>query len=196
MKKYKFILFLVGILFLTSCGTDKKNEEISKNDQVEIVEEEQIEDDNVEEPDQNVFNLSDFTSVDLEGNPVDSSIFQGKYTLVNVWATFCRPCIVEMPDLQKIHENLGGDDFQVIGIISDTYVESNENMEDAKKIVEQTGVNYINVVPNDEIIEDVLTQIQFVPTSFIVDSEANFLGEVVYGSKDYKFFESWINQIK
>ena len=196
MKKYKFILFLVGILFLTSCGTDKKNEEISKNDQVEIVEEEQIEDDNVEEPDQNVFNLSDFTSVDLEGNPVDSSIFQGKYTLVNVWATFCRPCIVEMPDLQKIHENLGGDDFQVIGIISDTYVESNENMEDAKKIVEQTGVNYINVVPNDEIIEDVLTQIQFVPTSFIVDSEANCLGEVVYGSKDYKFFESWINQIK
>lgn len=196
MKKYKFILFLVGILFLTSCGTDKKNEEISKNDEVEIVEEEQIEDDNVEEPDQNVFNLSDFTSVDLEGNPVDSSIFQGKYTLVNVWATFCRPCIVEMPDLQKIHENLGGDDFQVIGIISDTYVESNENMEDAKKIVEQTGVNYINVVPNDEIIEDVLTQIQFVPTSFIVDSEANFLGEVVYGSKDYKFFESWINQIK
>lgn len=196
MKKYKFILFLVGILFLTSCGTDKKNEEISKNDQVEIVEEEQIEDDNVEEPDQNVFNLSDFTSVDLEGNPVDSSIFQGKYTLVNVWATFCRPCIVEMPDLQKIHENLGGDDFQVIGIISDTYVESNENMEDAKKIVEQTGVNYINVVPNDKIIEDVLKQIQFVPTSFIVDSEGNFLGEVVYGSKDYKFFESWINQIK
>ncbi len=196
MKKYKFILFLVGILFLTSCGTDKKNEEISKNDQVEIVEEEQIEDDNIEEPDQNVFNLSDFTSVDLEGNPVDSSIFQGKYTLVNVWATFCRPCIVEMPDLQKIHENLGGDDFQVIGIISDTYVESNENMEDAKKIVEQTGVNYINVVPNDEIIEDVLTQIQFVPTSFIVDSEGNFLGEVVYGSKDYKFFESWVNQIK
>lgn len=196
MKKYKFILFLVGILFLTSCGTDKKNEEISKNDQVEIVEEEQIEDDNVEEPDQNVFNLSDFTSVDLEGNPVDSSIFQGKYTLVNVWATFCRPCIVEMPDLQKIYENLGGDDFQVIGIISDTYVESNENMEDAKKIVEQTGVNYINVVPNDKIIEDVLKQIQFVPTSFIVDSEGNFLGEVVYGSKDYKFFESWINQIK
>lgn len=196
MKNYKFAFLFLGILFLASCGNKESTSDVSGEEEIIMSEDTQIEEDIPEETINVLFNLSDMNSVDLDGNEVDSSIFQGKYTLVNVWATFCRPCIVEMPDLQKIHENLGGDDFQVIGIISDTYVESNENIEDAKKIVRQTGVDYINVVPNDKIIEDVLAKIQFVPTSFIVDSEGNFIGEAVYGSKDYKFFEAWVNQTK
>lgn len=200
MKLNKIILLILGIIIFSSCGnnntapnTEVKEEvvesSLSENQPGDLPKEET----NVKE---DFFDLSLLNSVDLNGNPIDSSIFENKYTLVNVWATNCRPCIIEMPDLQKIQENLGGDDFQVIGIISDTYVESEINLDAAKKIVGQTGVEYSNIIPNEHIIEEVLMHVQFVPTTFIVDSEGKFIGEMVYGLREYDFFEAWVNSVK
>ena len=42
--------------------------------------------------------------------------FQGKYVLLNFWATWCAPCRKEMPSLDALQENLGGDDFEVVTI--------------------------------------------------------------------------------
>ena len=60
------------------------------------------------------------TSTDLEGNEVDDSVFKGKkLTMVNIWGTFCRPCIGEMPDLQQISEDYADKDFQIFGMVCD-----------------------------------------------------------------------------
>lgn len=54
-------------------------------------------------------NLGSFTSVDKDGNEVSESIFADKdVTVVNVWATFCQPCIQEMPELAAWAEELPG----------------------------------------------------------------------------------------
>lgn len=200
MKLTKFILLLLGIIIFSSCGN--KNIESKTEIEEEIIETSVSQNqpgdlpEEKENEEKDIFDLSLLNSVDLNDNPIDSSIFENKYTLVNVWATNCRPCVIEMPDLQKLQETLGGDDFQVIGIISDTYSESEINLEAAKKIVEQTGVKYSNIIPNDQIIEEVLMHIQFVPTTFIVDSDGKFIGEMVYGLREYDFFEAWVNTIK
>lgn len=196
MKLNKIILLLLGIVIFSSCGNSKAEvkEEVVESS-VSETQPGDLPSEKIDE-EEDLFDLSLLNSVDLNGNPIDSSIFENKYTLVNVWATNCRPCIIEMPDLQKLQENLGGDNFQVIGIISDTYVESEINLDAAEKIVKQTGVEYSNIIPNEHIINEVLMHVQFVPTTFIVDSEGKFIGEMVYGLREYDFFEAWVNSIK
>ena len=53
---------------------------------------------------------------DANGNTVTFTDFQGKVTLVNLWATWCDPCREEMPSLDRLQERLGGQDFQVVAI--------------------------------------------------------------------------------
>ena len=52
--------------------------------------------------------FENFTAQDLDGNPVDESIFQGyDVTMINLWGTFCGPCLQEMPDLGELADEYG-----------------------------------------------------------------------------------------
>jgi len=57
---------------------------------------------------------SDFQSFD--GEPLNLSQYQGKWVLVNFWATWCAPCRHEMPMLSELQRELGGDSFEVVTI--------------------------------------------------------------------------------
>lgn len=207
MKKIILIITLSFALLFTACNTtDNKNDNV-ESENVENVEiennvdesESETETENeADEEEENValIDLSDFSSVDIEGNTVDSSIFKNKTTLINVWGTFCNPCIVEMPDLEKLHQNYKDDNFQVVGIIGDTYTKSEENISAAENIIEKLGISYTNIIPNDELMEEVMMKMQFFPTTFLVDEEGKIIGEFVFGAKDYNFFETWINSTK
>ncbi len=56
---------------------------------------------------------------DADGNQFTLEDFEGKYVLLNVWATWCPPCRKELPDLQGLQQELGGDQFQVIALSTD-----------------------------------------------------------------------------
>ena len=61
-----------------------------------------------------------FEGHDIQGNTVSSDIFSdSKLTMVNVWATYCNPCLREMPGLGELAEEYDGSEFQIIGIVSD-----------------------------------------------------------------------------
>ncbi len=57
-----------------------------------------------------------FYRFDSPDGEIDLSEFRGKTVLVNLWATWCAPCIEEMPSLDALQEKLGGDDFAVVAI--------------------------------------------------------------------------------
>ena len=58
--------------------------------------------------------LPELRFVDGEGRPLTLADFRGKVILLNLWATWCIPCIAEMPTLDRLQAKLGGPDFQVI----------------------------------------------------------------------------------
>ena len=64
--------------------------------------------------------LSSFTAQDLNGNQVDQSVLADyQLTMVNIWATFCGPCLSEMPELGEIHAEYADKGVQVVGIVAD-----------------------------------------------------------------------------
>ncbi len=136
-----------------------------------------------------------FSTVDLEGNQVDASVFaSGKLTLVNVWATFCPPCIAEIPDLAKLDQEIDG--FQVLGILSDAgsagAIDEN-NLALGKKILSDSGAVYTSILPDGVINEKLMNAVYAVPTSFFVDQNGQKIGEDIVGSMSY---EGWKGEIE
>ena len=60
-----------------------------------------------------------FTLMDKNNKQVSLSDFKGKYVLLDFWATWCRPCIAEIPNLKKIKKDFGGEKFEIISVCID-----------------------------------------------------------------------------
>ena len=63
--------------------------------------------------------LPDFTLPDLQGNQVQLSALHGKVVFINIWATWCPPCVEEMPTIQQLYEQLHGHGLEVLAISVD-----------------------------------------------------------------------------
>src|SRR5207244_3299193 len=62
----------------------------------------------------------EFAAKDLRtGRGVTLADYRGKVVLLNLWATWCQPCRVEMPSLERLHRRLGGSDFRVVAVSID-----------------------------------------------------------------------------
>ena len=135
--------------------------------------------------------FSSFTTKDLDGNIVDQDILKGKkLTIINVWATFCGPCLREMPELEKLSKEMADRDVQVVGIVVDVtnanYQIKNDQMQQAKEIVSQTGVSFPSLIPCRDL--ETLCGVQAVPTTFFVDENGRQIGNAYVGARD---LETW-----
>lgn len=132
-----------------------------------------------------------FEGTDLDGNTLSQEVFsQSKLTMVNVWATYCNPCLNEMPGLGELAAEHDSSQFQIIGIISDVW--EGENQELAESLIQQTGANYPHLLVNDSIYYEILTSVTAVPTTFFFDGDGAFLGGIV-GSTEKSAWEELIS---
>ncbi|MDU3010696.1 MAG: TlpA disulfide reductase family protein [Peptoniphilus harei] len=137
----------------------------------------------------------DFQTMDiLDGNVIKSEEFykEKPLTLVNVWGTFCGPCKEEMPDLAKLYDEYK-DKMNFLGVVVDTNVSMDTNVEEAQKIIKDSGVNYKNIMPNPTT-EDTLVNITAMPTTFFVNSDGKVLGGFV-GKADKDSLKATIDKI-
>lgn len=122
-----------------------------------------------------------FSASDLNGHTVDNSFFaKQRLTMVNIWGTFCGPCIREMPDLAQLPAAFSATDFAILGIIADTPDAANETT--ARQLTASAGVTYTNVIPDHSIMYDMLADVSVVPTTFFVDRTGTVVGQVLTGS--------------
>jgi thiol-disulfide isomerase/thioredoxin len=123
-----------------------------------------------------------FSASDLGGRIIDNTFFaKQRLTMVNVWGTFCGPCIREMPDLAQLPGEFPSTDFAILGIIADTPDAANEAT--ARQLTGSTGVTYTNVIPDRSIATEMLADVSVVPTTFFVDHTGKVVGEVLTGSR-------------
>lgn len=134
---------------------------------------------------------------DQLGNPISNSmaIFsENDMTMVNVWATYCSPCIKEMPDLNELASELAEDGIGLVGICCDVMdyeggLDSTQvNL--AKDIIAETGVTYTNVMLADYSCLDGVVKVDAVPTTFFVDKNGAVVGKVQVGAADNDTYSS------
>ena len=121
-----------------------------------------------------------FETTDLAGNPVSSAeIFAGhKVTMINMWATWCDPCKEELPALAKMAEEYKQKGGQFIGLCLDA--EDAEMRTEAREILREAGVSYLNIVPFEGLEAQLPNKLY--PTAVFVDENGILFDDVVSGA--------------
>ena len=142
--------------------------------------------------------IASYTVKDLDLNDVAlmDYVKDNKVTMINFWGTFCGPCISEMPELGEIERRYKDKGFEIVGITTDV-ADLNGNydesvIEDARAIIEDTGITYPVLVGPAQLMVDI--GLQYVPTTYFLDSEGNVLGSPEIGSKTSAEWEDVINR--
>lgn len=110
---------------------------------------------------------------DGAGRPVHLSDFKGRVVLVNFWATWCAPCIREMPGLDKLEAKLGGPNFTVVAVNEDR-----GGAKIAKPFLEKLRTPNLRLYVDDKMKLMRAFGVRGMPTSFLLDRAGNIVGKL------------------
>ena len=119
-----------------------------------------------------------FSLPDLEGKTVSLTDFKGKVVLLNIWATWCAPCVAEMPSMEKLYQELKGEDFELLAISVDE-----EGAEAVKPFMEKHKLSFPVLLDTKGEIKN-LYQATGVPESFIIDKNGMIVEKII-GPRDW-----------
>jgi cytochrome c biogenesis protein CcmG, thiol:disulfide interchange protein DsbE len=115
-----------------------------------------------------------FRAVDLRtGRPVSLDHYRGQVILLNVWATWCPPCRVEMPSMERIQQRLGGTDFDVVAVSID---EADSSV--VRQFAQAMGVTFDILHDRAGAIQR-LYQTSGVPESFVINRDGVIVKKVI-----------------
>lgn len=142
--------------------------------------------------------LKNFKTTDLDGNEITQEIFSNAdLTMINIWATYCNPCLGEMPDLGVLAEEYADQGVQIVGILMDVYDQNwnvvQSQVDLAKEIIQETGADYLHLMPSTDLIYAKLRYVQAVPETIFVDKEGNLVGEPHLGARTK---DKWSEEIQ
>lgn len=176
------LLLLLSLMILAGCSGSQ-----SEKDPSIQAPDEQTQDQNGDKSADSE-GLSAFQTKDIYGNDIDQELFKDyKLTLVNVWGTFCGPCLEEMPYLGQLQKEYAAKGVNIAGLVIDVQDEDlapiAEQIDLAKEIVSQTKTDYPHMIISNELIEPVLSQFDAIPASFFVDSDGQIVSEFYIGAR-------------
>ena len=127
----------------------------------------------------------DFTLVSMEGKTVPFDDFKNKVVFMNFWATWCPPCIAEMPEIQNLYE-----DYKNNENVAFVMVNLDEDVSKAKSFLEKKDFDFpvfklASALPN-------VYESQSIPTTFVISPEGNIVsthkGMASYDNKKFREF--------
>jgi thiol-disulfide isomerase/thioredoxin len=134
----------------------------------------------------------DFGFVDFSGRLRKFSEFRGKYVLLDFWATWCKPCLADIPKLKELYEKHKGDGFEIIGMDAETIGDDAESPDPkfaeetaarAKQIVATRGVTWTQATAGSAVpVAMKLFNIKFLPRKILIDREGKVIATI--GEKD------------
>lgn len=122
--------------------------------------------------------LADFTLPDLAGRPVQLAALRGKVVFINIWATWCPPCVEEMPTMQRLYERLHNRGVEILAVSIDAL-----GAQVVAPFMQQYGLTFPALLdPKTRIVH--LYHTGGVPESFVVDKQGRLVEKVV-GPRDW-----------
>lgn len=131
---------------------------------------------------------ADWKLQDVNGKAVSLADFKGKVVILDFWATWCGPCVKEVPGFVELQKQYGPEGVVVVGVSLD-----DEGPKVVKKFMEKYSVNYPVVMYNNKVIKD-YGNIQSIPTTFVIDRDGKIIFKHV-GFTEKSVFESQIKSL-
>ena len=142
--------------------------------------------------------LSNLQTMDIDGKEFSGKNFSDyDLTMVNVFATWCSPCVQEIPDLAEIQKEMKDKGVNIVGVVTDTVDQTGENqeaLEKAKLIRERSKAEYPFLIPDKSNFNGRLSGIQAFPETFFVDKKGQIVGETYSGSHNKKAWSEIIEK--
>ncbi len=118
-----------------------------------------------------------FKIVDLQGKQVNFESLKGKVVFLNIWATWCPPCIAEMPNIQKLYEKIGSDKIAFVMLSVDE-----GGMEKVKKFIAKKKYTFPVYMPASQFPQEFYSTA--IPTTFIISPDGKIVAKQE-GMADY-----------
>lgn len=117
----------------------------------------------------------------LDGDSVRVADYRGRVVLLNIWATWCRPCVREMPALQRLYDDLSDEGLEILAVSVDNLALSmGDPVEAVRGFVREFNLTFPILLDPENRIESVY-QIPGYPTTYVIDRDGvirrKFLGE-------------------
>jgi cytochrome c-type biogenesis protein len=119
-----------------------------------------------------------YEATSLSGDTVSLAALRGRVVLLNVWATWCAPCIREMPALQKLHEDLGDDGLSIVAVSVDANAPPFAGVNDVKDFVAEYGLTFTILHDDTGAIENVFG-VTALPMTFVIDRNGRIQRKVL-----------------
>jgi peroxiredoxin len=134
-----------------------------------------------------------FTLPGLDGKMVSLTDYKGKVVLLNIWATWCPPCVEEMPSMEKLHQELKNEGFEILAVSIDV-----SGTEAVLPFMKDHKLSFPALTDTTGAIKS-LYQTTGVPESFVIDKNG-IIVEKVIGPRDWatpgaiRFFRNLIQK--
>ena len=112
--------------------------------------------------------LQDFSFTDFDGKPRKLSDFRGKHVLIDIWGSWCGPCVADVPMMKEAYERFRDRGFEIVGLD----FEMGKTADKVRPFLEEKGVRWVNGTPESvkELVHDRLRVTAF-PTLILLDPQ-------------------------
>lgn len=124
------------------------------------------------------FRLAEFNALTLDGESfTQEALANYDLTVINLWATWCLPCVLEMPDIAELSKELP-DNVRLI-----TYCLDYDDISEVSKVLNKAGYEGVTIVDADGDMSRLADACEYIPTTVFVDSEGNSVHDILVGGQ-------------
>jgi cytochrome c biogenesis protein CcmG/thiol:disulfide interchange protein DsbE len=129
----------------------------------------------------------DFTRADLNGNPIHLADYRGKVVLLNFWATWCGPCLAEIPVFARWQKQYGPQGLQVLGVSMD------DDQKPVQHFLQKTPLDY-PVIMGDTALAKLYGGVLGLPLTYLINPQGKVEGRYL-GGTDLSAVETQIKRL-